>query len=152
MFLGGISWNTTEESLSDYFSSYGQLESVKVITDRETGRSKGFAFIVFYDQNDLENVLAQGTHTIDGRSVEPRRATPGGGGGRGGGGGGRGRGGGGYGGVGGGGYGGGRGGGGYGGGGRGGGGYGGQGGGGYGGGGGGGYNRSSGGGGGGGYY
>merc|ERR1739838_1034547 len=115
MFLGGISWNTTEESLSDYFSSFGQLESVKVITDRETGRSKGFAFIVFYDQNDLESVLAQGTHTIDGRSVEPRRATPGGGG-RGGGGGG---------------YGGGRGGGGY-----------SQGGGGYGGGGGG-YNRSS---------
>lgn len=132
MFVGGISWDTTEQGLSDYFSSYGQLESVKLITDRETGRSKGFAFVVFYEQNDLESVLAQGSHEIDGRSVTPRRATPGGGGG--GRGGGRGRGGGG-------GYGGGRGGGGYGGGGRGGGGYGGggggyrQGGGGYGGGG-----------------
>ncbi|CAL4068339.1 unnamed protein product, partial [Meganyctiphanes norvegica] len=152
MFLGGISWSTTEDSLYEYFGNYGQLESVKVITDRETGRSKGFAFIVFADSNDLETVLAAGAHTIDGRSVEPRRATPGrgggGGGGRGGGGGG---------------YGGGRGGGGYGGGGRGGGGYSrgggggyrqggggyGGGGGGYGGGGGGGYSQ---GGGGGGYY
>jgi len=126
MFVGGISWDTTEEGLNEYFSTYGQLESVKLITDRETGRSKGFAFVVFYEQNDLETVLGQGTHEIDGRSVTPRRATPGGGG-RGGGGGGRGRGGGGYG--------GGRGGGGYGGGGggyrQGGGGYGGGGGGGY---------------------
>jgi len=128
LFVGGISWDTTEEGLNEYFSSYGQLESVKLITDRETGRSKGFAFVVFYEQNDLESVLAQGAHEIDGRSVTPRRATPGGGG-RGGGG--RGRGGGGYGGGrGGGGYGGGRGGGGYGGG-RDGGGYGGGGGGGY---------------------
>merc|ERR1739842_153285 len=93
IFVGGISWDTTEEGLNEYFSSYGQLESVKLITDRETGRSKGFAFVVFYEQSDLESVLAQGTHEIDGRSVTPRRATPGGGGrgggrGRGGGGGG----------------------------------------------------------------
>jgi len=80
MFVGGISWDTTEEGLSEYFSTYGQLESVKLITDRETGRSKGFAFVVFYEQNDLETVLTQGTHEIDGRSVTPRRATPGGGG------------------------------------------------------------------------
>merc|ERR1739840_57153 len=92
IFVGGISWDTTEEGLNEYFSSYGQLESVKLITDRETGRSKGFAFVVFYEQSDLESVLAQGPHEIDGRSVTPRRATPGGGGrgggrGRGGGGG-----------------------------------------------------------------
>ncbi|CAL4163584.1 unnamed protein product, partial [Meganyctiphanes norvegica] len=91
MFVGGISWNTTEDGLYEYFGNYGQLESVKVITDRETGRSKGFAFIVFADANVLETVLSASPHTIDGRSVEPRRATPG----RGGGGGGRGRGGGG---------------------------------------------------------
>jgi len=134
LFVGGISWDTTEEGLNEYFSQYGQLESVKLITDRETGRSKGFAFIVFYDQSEMNAVLDQETHEIDGRSVTPRKATPGGGG-RGGGGGGRGRGGGGYG--------GGRGGGGYGGGG--GGGYR-QGGGGYGGGGGGGYQGGQGGG------
>merc|ERR1712128_386113 len=81
IFVGGISWDTTEEGLNEYFSTYGQLESVKLITDRETGRSKGFAFVVFYEQSDLESVLAQGTHEIDGRSVTPRRATPGGGGG-----------------------------------------------------------------------
>ncbi|CAL4173669.1 unnamed protein product [Meganyctiphanes norvegica] len=94
IFCGGISWNTTEDSLYEYFGQYGQLESAKVITDRETGRSKGFAFVVFADPNVVETVLNSSPHTIDGRSVEPRRATPGGGGG--GRGGGRGGGGGGY--------------------------------------------------------
>ena len=51
---------------------------MKLITDRETGRSKGFAFIVFYEQNDLESALAQESHEIDGRIVTPRRAAPGG--------------------------------------------------------------------------
>jgi len=88
IFVGGIGWSTSEATLSEYFSSYGQLESVNLVTDRETGRSKGFAFIVFADSNDLETVLSAGTHTIDGRRVDPKRATPrgGGGGGRGGGG------------------------------------------------------------------
>ena len=78
MFVGGLSWDTTEQSLFEYFLIYGQLESVKLITDRKTGRSKGFAFIVFYEQNDLESVLAQESHEIDGRIVTPRRAAPGG--------------------------------------------------------------------------
>ncbi|CAL4127627.1 unnamed protein product [Meganyctiphanes norvegica] len=81
IFCGGISWNTTEDSLYEYFGQYGQLESAKVITDRETGRSKGFAFIVFADSQVVDTVLNASPHTIDGRSVEPRRATPGGGGG-----------------------------------------------------------------------
>jgi len=124
MFVGGLDWGTTEDSLSAYFSSYGVVDNCNVITDRETGRSKGFAFVVFASQDEMESALQAGTHNIDGRDVTPRKATPRAGGG--GGGGGRG-----------GGYGGGRGGGGYGGG-RGGGGYGGSGGG-YGGGSGGGY-------------
>jgi len=141
MFVGGLDWGTTEDSLSAYFSSYGQIDNCNVITDRETGRSKGFAFVVFGTAEEMEGALQAGTHNIDGRDVTPRKATPraGGGGGRGGGGYGGGRGGG---------YGGGRGGG-YGGGGRS-GGYGGSGGG-YGGGSGGGYGGGSGGYGGGGY-
>jgi len=139
MFVGGLDWGTTEESLSAYFSSYGQIDNCNVITDRETGRSKGFAFVVFADQNEMESALQAGTHNIDGRDVTPRKATPrasGGGGGGYGGGRGGGRGGGGS-------YGGGRGGGGYGGGRS--GGYGGSGGGGYGGGSGGGYGSGGGG-------
>merc|ERR1712212_280145 len=104
---GGLDWGTTEDSLSAYFSSYGQIDNCNVITDRETGRSKGFAFVVFGTQEEMEGALQAGTHNIDGRDVTPRKATPrgSGGGGRGGGGYGGGRGGGGYGG---GGYGGGR--------------------------------------------
>jgi len=143
MFVGGLDWGTTDQSLSDYFQYYGQIESANVIVDRETGRSKGFGFVVFANQADMDTALEQQTHNVDGRDVTPRKATPRAGGGGGGGGGrsfgggrgggyGGGRGGGGYGGGGGGGgYGGGRDGGGYGGGSR---SYGGSGGGGYGGG------------------
>merc|ERR1711970_668005 len=105
LFVGGLNWDTSEDGLNNYFSNYGQLESCKLITDRDTGRSKGFAFIVFMDANDMETVIQEGTHSIDGRDVQPRKATPrreggggggGYGGGRGGGGYGGGRGGGGY--------------------------------------------------------
>jgi len=99
MFVGGLDWNTTDQTLNDYFTQFGcQVDSCNVITDRETGRSKGFGFVVFSSQGDLDTALEQGTHNIDGRDVTPRKATPrqgGGGGGRGGGYGG-GRGGGGY--------------------------------------------------------
>jgi len=74
LFVGGLDWGTSESSLSEYFGSYGELESVSLKTDRDTGRSKGFAFIVFVDPNDLDTVVAAGTHVIDGRRVEPRKA------------------------------------------------------------------------------
>src|SRR4030043_2088376 len=45
LYVGSISFNATEESLQDLFSSIGEVESVKIITDRDTGRSKGFGFI-----------------------------------------------------------------------------------------------------------
>jgi len=101
MFVGGLDWNTTDQSLNDYFTQNGwQPDSCNVITDRETGRSKGFGFVVFASQGDMESALEQGTHNIDGRDVTPRKATPrregGGGGGGYGGGRGGGRGGGGY--------------------------------------------------------
>merc|ERR1712212_667655 len=85
---GGLDWGTTEDSLSAYFSSYGQIDNCNVITDRETGRSKGFSFVVFGTQEEMEGALQAGTHNIDGRDVTPRKATPrgSGGGGRGGGG------------------------------------------------------------------
>jgi len=90
MFVGGLDWGTTDNSLQDYFSTYGQIDSASVITDRETGRSKGFGFVVFGSAEEMEEALQVGTHNIDGRDVNARKATP-----RGGGGGGR-RGGGGY--------------------------------------------------------
>ncbi|HEV7280476.1 MAG TPA: RNA-binding protein [Pirellulaceae bacterium] len=149
IYVGNLAYGSTEDSLRAAFSQFGTVQEVFVVKDRETGRSKGFAFVTM--SNDAEAQAAiEGTNgaMVDGRPLRVNEARPregggGGGGGYGGGGGGYGGGGGGYGG-GGGGYGGSGGGGGYGGGGgdrggRGGGGYGGGGGdrGGYGGGGGG---------------
>ncbi|CAL4100342.1 unnamed protein product [Meganyctiphanes norvegica] len=74
MFVGGLDWSTSETSLSEYFRGYGELESVSLKTDRDTGRSKGYAFIVFADATDLDTVVAKGTHVIDGRRVEPSKA------------------------------------------------------------------------------
>jgi RNA recognition motif-containing protein len=136
LYVGNIPFTTTEADLRAMFETHGAVTSVKVITDRETGRSRGFAFVEMDDATAAQNAIrALDGSQMGGRSLRVNEAQDrreGGGGGFGGGGGGRG------------GYGGGGGGrGGYGGGGGGRGGYGGGGGGGYGGGGGGGYGGGS---------
>ena len=45
IFVGNLSWTTTEDELSRLFASYGEVERVQIITDRETGRSRGFGFV-----------------------------------------------------------------------------------------------------------
>ncbi|MDA1013734.1 MAG: RNA-binding protein, partial [Planctomycetota bacterium] len=113
LFVGSLSWDTTSESLEAAFSRFGTVTSAKVITDRDSGRSKGFGFVEMESGGDEAIEQMNGT-SLDGRDIvvneaRPREERGGGGGGRGGygGGGGRGGGGGGYGGGGGGGYGGG---------------------------------------------
>jgi cold-inducible RNA-binding protein len=100
LFVGGLSWDTTDESLRQSFEQYGEVTDAKVITDRDTGRSRGFAFVTFSDASAATAAIAamDGT-TLDGRTVrvneaeDKSRGGGGGGGGRGGGGGGGGRGG-----------------------------------------------------------
>jgi RNA recognition motif-containing protein len=103
LYVGNLSFSTTEESLQAEFATHGQVEEVAVITDRDTGRPRGFAFVTM--NNDAEARAAieglNGTE-LDGRTITVNEARPktnaGGGGGRGGprgggggGGGGRGR-------------------------------------------------------------
>ena len=134
LFVGGLAWATSSEGLRAAFEKFGEITDAIVLTDRETGRSRGFGFVTFKEDSAADQAMAEmNGQQIDGRAIKVDSATSpakgGGGFGGGGGGGGYGGGGGGYGG-------GGRGGrGGYGGGGGGRGGYGGGGGGGYGGGG-----------------
>ena len=45
LFVGGLSWGTTDEGLRAAFESFGEVEEAKVVTDRETGRSRGFGFV-----------------------------------------------------------------------------------------------------------
>jgi RNA recognition motif-containing protein len=108
LFVGNLSFNTSQETVEAAFSALGEVREVALPTDRETGRPRGFAFVTMADAQAAQNAIAQlNGSELDGRQIrvdEAQERTGGGGGFRGGGGGG----GGGYGGGGGGGYGGGR--------------------------------------------
>ncbi|MEZ4266556.1 MAG: RNA-binding protein [Myxococcota bacterium] len=101
LFVGGLSWDTNDASLEQAFSSFGEVTEAKVITDRETGRSRGFGFVTFTDGASADKAAKEmDNSTLDGRAIrvneaeDKRSGGGGGGGGRGGGGGGRGGGGG----------------------------------------------------------
>nr|GEV02493.1 heterogeneous nuclear ribonucleoprotein 1-like [Tanacetum cinerariifolium] len=73
VFLGGISWDTSEERINDYFSKYGVVSQTVIMRDKITGRPRGFGFVVFSDPSVIDNVVND-THNIDGRNVEAKRA------------------------------------------------------------------------------
>ncbi|MDH5306957.1 MAG: RNA-binding protein [Myxococcales bacterium] len=97
LYVGNLSFTTTEEQLRDLFEQHGRTQSVNVISDRETGRSRGFGFVEFEDAESARAAQeALDGKEFDGRPLrvnEAQERRPGGGGG---GGGGRGGGGGGY--------------------------------------------------------
>jgi cold-inducible RNA-binding protein len=95
--VGNLSFDATEEDIRQAFAKYGEVASVNVITDRESGRSRGFAFVEMPDGAEAKEAIEKVNLTeIAGRSItvseaRPKQDRPRGGGGRGGGGGGRGR-------------------------------------------------------------
>ena len=68
LFIGGISWETTEEKLKEYFENYGDVVQIVVMRDKTTGRPRGLGFVVFANPSILDRVL-QDKHTIDARTV-----------------------------------------------------------------------------------
>lgn len=68
LFIGGISWDTTEDRMKEYFSKYGEVLEAVIMKDRNTGRARGFGFIVFADSTVSEKVILE-KHNIDGRMV-----------------------------------------------------------------------------------
>ncbi len=88
LYVGNLPYTTSEEDLRNLFSQYGNVESVAVITDRETGRSKGFGFVEFADDNEAKSAItALSGQEISGRALTVNEARPKTGGGGGGGGG-----------------------------------------------------------------
>ncbi|XP_074039137.1 RNA-binding protein squid isoform X3 [Leptinotarsa decemlineata] len=69
-----MSWETTDKELREYFSKYGDIESINVKTDPNTGRSRGFAFIVFTSTDAIEKVVNAGDHIINGKKIDPKKA------------------------------------------------------------------------------
>ncbi|KAI3516969.1 hypothetical protein L1887_16161 [Cichorium endivia] len=75
VFVGGISWETTEDVLRKHFGKYGKVMDAAIAKDRITGTSRGFAFVSFSEASALNNVILD-THTILGRKVEVKKAVP----------------------------------------------------------------------------
>ncbi len=77
IYVGNISYTTTEESLENLFSQYGEVESVKIITDRETGRAKGFGFITMNDDAAAQNAIDElNEKEFEGRTLRINEARP----------------------------------------------------------------------------
>ncbi|XP_016460681.1 uncharacterized protein LOC107784125 isoform X2 [Nicotiana tabacum] len=75
LFVGGISWDTNEDRLREYFQAFGDVVEAVIMKDRTTGRARGFGFVVFADPSIAEKVVKE-KHMIDGRTVEAKKAVP----------------------------------------------------------------------------
>ena len=75
IFVGNLSFQTTESALNDAFAQHGPVEAVAIITDRETGRSKGFGFVTMTEGADKAIVELSGSQ-LDGRALTVNEARP----------------------------------------------------------------------------
>ncbi len=75
VFVGGLSWETDEKSLRDYFGRYGTVSDCVIMRDRHTGHPRGFGFVTYDDEAVADRVAAE-RHELDGRQVEAKRAVP----------------------------------------------------------------------------
>lgn len=88
LYVGNLPYNTTEDDLRNLFSQYGAVDSVAVITDRETGRSKGFGFVEFGNDTEARSAIQAlsgqeyGGRALTVNEARPKTAGGGGGGGR----------------------------------------------------------------------
>lgn len=76
LFVGSLSWDTTEEALNNLFSQCGEVTDVVILSDRNTGRSRGFGFVTFSDRKDGTRAIEQlDGWELDGRNIVVRVAT-----------------------------------------------------------------------------
>ena len=75
LFVGGLSWETTDSDLKKAFAPFGEITEAKVITDRGTGRSRGFGFVTFARDEDAKAAISKmhGT-SLDGRTLTVNEA------------------------------------------------------------------------------
>jgi RNA-binding protein Musashi len=70
MFIGGLNWETTDESLRAYFEQFGEITECTVMRENQTGRSRGFGFLTFKDPKVVNTVMVK-EHVLDGKIVDP---------------------------------------------------------------------------------
>ena len=75
LFVGGLSWNTDDEGLRQAFERFGEVGEARVITDRETGRSRGFGFVTLQDSEAAMSAISAMDGTdLDGRTIKVNEA------------------------------------------------------------------------------
>ncbi|KAH7644302.1 heteroous nuclear ribonucleoprotein 27c isoform x1 [Dermatophagoides farinae] len=72
IFVGGLSWETNEDKLRDYFTEFGDVTECLIMKNPETGKSRGFGFVTFMDPNSVRKVLNVQNHQLDGRTIDPK--------------------------------------------------------------------------------
>uniref|UniRef100_A0A5F9CBH0 Heterogeneous nuclear ribonucleoproteins A2/B1 n=1 Tax=Oryctolagus cuniculus TaxID=9986 RepID=A0A5F9CBH0_RABIT len=74
LFIGGLRFEITEESLRNYYEQWGKLTDCVVMRDPASKRSRGFGFVTFSSMDEVDAAMATRPHSIDGRVIEPKRA------------------------------------------------------------------------------
>ena len=76
IYIGNLAWSTTEDSISNLFSNYGNVISVKLPLDRENGRPRGFGFVEMDDADASRAISALNGQDLDGRTLRVNKAEP----------------------------------------------------------------------------
>jgi RNA recognition motif-containing protein len=75
LFVGGISWNTGDAELRQAFEAFGEVSEATVVTDRQTGRSRGFGFVSFTEDESATKAISEMDGTeLDGRNIRVNEA------------------------------------------------------------------------------
>ena len=77
IFVGNLDFNATEEAVRGLFERYGQVNSARIMTDRDTGRSRGFAFVEMENESEADQAIAAlNGYNMDGRALNVNEARP----------------------------------------------------------------------------